>query len=288
MSVISYSQQFSNENINYHLELKDSIDNAKWNKIYLLTDSLKYSKDKLSKESLFELNSNLSRKYEYFKYDSAFHYGNRALKIAYELRDKSKIAESKANLSLVLLLRGLYKETIDTIQSVDALVLPPKKRIEFYAIAYRAYYDLSNSRWGYYSPKYRKLGDRYVNKIQKEGNPDSYQYLLALALKSLNNQDNKNAVKYYSKLVNDFNLDAHQTAICQSGLGVAYGRLGKTGKAKECIEKAVIGDILSATKETLAAKMLAEIVFHEGDLQRANKLIAEARKDAEFYGSDCA
>lgn len=286
----SYSQFNSSnnqvKNLSYYLQLKDSIDNAKKEKIKILTDSLSFYSTHSSNRSKLDLLTKLAKEYEYFVYDSAFYYGNRALKLSYQLNDHSKIAESKSNLALVLLLKGLYKETIDTLQTIKVSDLSKQKRIDFFAVTYRAYYDLSNSRWGYYAPKYRKLGDKYVSKIVREANPDSFQYNLARALKALNHQEDKLAVKYYEKLVNEFDLGPHQIAICQSGLGVAFGRLGKLEQAKKCMKKAVIGDILSATKETLAAKMLAEMLFHEGDLEKADLYISEARKDAEFYGSN--
>lgn len=282
----SLFQSDKERNVNYYLKLKDSIDDAKWMTINLLTDSINELDNNVNLEHQYQLLSGISKEYEYFVYDSAFHYGNRTLQLAYRLKDAEKIAESKSNLALVLLLKGLYKETIDTIQTINELDLSNEKRIDFYAIAYRAYYDLANSRWGYYSPKYRNLGDQFVGRIEKEGKANFFQYNLALALKNLNNQYDEKAVKYYTKIIKASNLDPHQMAICQSGMGVALGRLGKKDEAKKAIEKAVIGDVLSATKETLASKILAEILFYEGDLEKANRLIEEARKDAEFYGSD--
>jgi predicted negative regulator of RcsB-dependent stress response len=228
----------------------------------------------------------LSKEYEYFVYDSAFYYGNKALKLAYAIKDKGKVAEAKANLSLVMLLKGMYKETIDSISSVDIQSLSNDKRIEFYAIAYRAYYDLANSRWGYYAPKYRRIGDSYCEKIFQEGKPDSYNYVLAKALKSLNNAQDEKAISHYHQLIDQFELTYHQQAITHSGVAMAYLRTGEVQKAKYHLLKAVIGDIQSATMETLAAKSLAEILFHEGDLQKANKYITEAQKDANFYGSN--
>ncbi|WP_282014794.1 DUF6377 domain-containing protein [Marinifilum flexuosum] len=290
VSFTSYSnsifQTSKEKNVNYYLNLKDSIDDAKWRKINSITASVNRLNKKVNLEDQYHLFSSLSKEYEYFVYDSAFHYGNKSLQMAYQLKDAEKIAESKSNLALVLLLKGLYKETIDTIQTIRGQDLPNEKRIEFYAVAYRAYYDLANSRWGYYSPKYRKLGDQYVDKIEKEGKNNFFHYNLALALKNLNNQKDEQAVKYYTKVMKGLKLDPHQMAICQSGMGVALARLGKADEAKKAIEKAVIGDVLSATKETLASKILAEILFYEGDLEKANKLIEQARKDAEFYGSD--
>jgi len=279
----SLAQQL--ETTNRYLILKDSIITHKKQDIKAYRDSLKINTPK-NKNEEFRLLLQLSKQYEYFVYDSAFQYANRATKMAYQLKDEEKIAEAKTRLSLILLLKGLYKETIDSLQSINPYMLQAKKRIDFYAVAYRAYYDLSNSRWGYYAPKYREIGNSYVRKIEEEGDPKSFTYLLAQALRSLNNLDNNKAISQYNNLVYNHDLDPHQAAISNCGLGIAYIRLHEKDKAKYHLLKAVIGDIKSVTMETLAAKVLAEVLFHEGDLEKANKFIAEAQKDASFYGSN--
>ncbi|RUT79705.1 DUF6377 domain-containing protein [Ancylomarina longa] len=277
------AQQF--EKTNRYLHLKDSIIRQKKLDINVFRDSLKIANPKNKKEE-FRLLLQLSKQYEYFVYDSAFQYANRAINIAYQLKDEEKIAEAKTRLSLILLLKGLYKETIDSLQSINPYVLQAKKRVEFYSVAYRAYYDLSNSRWGYFAPKYLKIGNSYVRKIEEEGDPDSFDYLLARALKSLNNLENDKAINLYKELVYHHNLNPHQAAISNCGLGIAYIRLHEKEKAKYHLLKAAVGDIQSVTMETLAAKVLAEVLFHEGDLEKANKFIAEAQKDAGYYGSN--
>ncbi|MBL4561517.1 MAG: hypothetical protein JKX79_11105 [Labilibaculum sp.] len=280
----SLSFQFAEAN--RYIESKDSIVQVKKNRIALLTDSLQHSNFEDRKNDEYKLLVKLTKEYEYFVYDSAFHYGNLALKTAYGLKDASNIAEAKSNISLILLLRGLYKETIDSIHTIDPMVLDQKKRIDFYSVAYRAYYDLSNSRWGYYAPKYREIGNSYVKKIVEEGDSDSFEYILALALKSQNSSASYDVQKYCTYLLNKNDLTAHQIAITNCILGISYLKLQEKEKAEYHLLKAVVGDIQSTTKETLAARVLAELLFHDGDLEKANKFISEAKKDADFYGSN--
>ncbi|PKQ61312.1 hypothetical protein BZG02_16085 [Labilibaculum filiforme] len=290
VSLNSFSQKdslaFQFAAANRYLEAKDSIDQVKKNRIALLTDSLKHSNFENRESEEYNLLVKLTKEYEYFVYDSAFQYGNLALKVAYDLKDASSIAAAKTNLSLILLLRGLYKETIDSIQTIDPLLLEPKKRVEFYSVAYRAYYDLSNSRWGYYAPKYREKGDFYVQKIVEQGDANSFEYQLALALKSQNNNANYEVRKYCTGLLSRKDLSAHQAAITNCILGISYLKLQEKEKARYHLLKATVDDIKSTTKETLAAKVLAELLFYDGDLEKANRFISEAQKDAVFYGSN--
>ena len=269
-----------------YLAKKDSIIKEKNKHINILFDSLQFQKKSGNLEKEFKLLVDITKEYEAFVYDSAFLYGRKAIKAAYQLKDPAKIAEAKSNISLILLLKGLYKETIDTLKTINPQVLNQQKRIEFYSVAYRAYGALSNTRWGYYAPKYREIGNSYYDKIVKEGNPESFEYILALALRSQSNNENYDVCKYCTKLIDEFDLNSHQEAITNSILGFSYLKLNDKRKAKIHLLKAVVGDLKSATKETSAAKVLAEILFEEGDLERANKFISEAKIDADFYGSN--
>lgn len=270
----------------HYLGLKDSIAEAKEYRISQFKDSLLDIQKRGEKESEFQMLVNLEKEYEYFVYDSAFHYGMSSLALAYELKDKAKIAEAKTNIGLVLLLKGLYKESIDTLKTIDPSVLSLEKRIGFYSVAYRSYYDLANSRWGYYAPKYRKLGDSFVQKIVEEGKRKSFDYQLALTLQNQNKNESKIVENSCLHLLAKYELNNHQSAITNCVLGISFLKQQEKEKAKYYLLQAVIDDIKSGTKETLAAKVLAELLFQDGDLQKANKFISEARKDANFFGSN--
>ncbi len=269
-----------------YIELKDSIKQVKEERINQFKDSLSDIREFKGKEKEFRMLVKLAKEYEYFVYDSAFHYSMSSISLAYDLGDKAKIAEAKSNIALVLLLKGLYKESIDTLKTIDASVLNVQKRIDFYSIAYRSYFDLANSRWGYFAPKYRELGDRYVEKIVEEGDPESFDYKLALILQSQNRDEGKTVQKNCLKLLSDYQLNNHQSAITNCVLGISYLKEKENEKAKFYLLQAVVNDIESSTKETLAAKVLAELLFHDGDFQKANKFISEAQKDARFFGSN--
>jgi len=289
LCTISYGQ---NDSLDYQFKLadkyllkKDSIIQAKKNKLEILFDSLQFYKSSQNTEEEFKLQVKMTKEYESFVYDSAFHYGTQAIKTAYKLKQPKKIAEAKTNIALILLLKGLFKETIDTLETINPKVLDINKRIQYYSVAYRSYYDLSNSRWGYYQPKYREIGHKYCEKIYEEGDPNSFDYLLAKGLNNLIIGSNREAISYYEKLVNEYELTSHQSAICNCGLGIAYSRFFENDKAMYYLLKATIDDIKSATTETVAAKVLAELLHYDGRVEEAYKFIEHAQKDAGFFGS---
>ncbi|TAJ14424.1 tetratricopeptide repeat protein [Marinilabiliaceae bacterium JC017] len=269
------------------MALRHQIKQAKEMHIKGLVDSLKQLQVTREKSQMFDLLMDIQQEYEFFVYDSAFHYSQKAIELAYVLKDPSKIAFAKSKLALNLLLKGLYNDAVDTLKTIDPQVLSPSRRIGFYSYFYRAYYDLSNySRDKYYSPRYKEQGHVYTEKIFKEANENSYQYLLAKALNHLARGNHDRAMAFYSQLIDEHPLDHHQLAICYFGMGFIYSVTGENEKAKWYLLKSTIEDMLSATKETAASRVLAELLFNEGNIDDAYKFIHLAKEDADFYGTE--
>src|SRR5688572_14760090 len=71
------------------------------------------------KEQVFTLLQNLSEEYKTFVYDSAFTYIQKMLHEAYKQGDAVKIAYAKTNLGFILLSSGMFKETLDSLNTLN-------------------------------------------------------------------------------------------------------------------------------------------------------------------------
>ncbi len=273
--------------LDHYISKRDEIDAAKKEMIKNLLEDLRSTREEKNSDKEFSALMKSVKAYEYFVYDSAFKYAQAANGLAYQLNDKSKIAESKSKLSLIMLLKGLYTSSIDTLNTVEYQYLSKEKRKEFYSTAYRAYYDLSGySRDKHYSEAYKKLGHFYSQKLIDEFKEPSFEKLLGLALQSMVSGKLYQAEDYYIDLLNQFKLNDHETAIVTSGLGFIYSDRGEVEKAKEYLMKASIADINSSTKETTACRSLAELFYKGGKIDKAYQYILLAKADADFYGSE--
>jgi hypothetical protein len=287
LSQASLAQSVYEEQLDDYILERTEIDSLKKGRIKALSIDLMRIREKNDPDLEFKSLINNVKAYEYFVYDSAFKYAQAANRLAYELKDLEKIAESKSKLSLIMLLKGLYTSSIDTINSVQAQYLSKEKRREFYSTAYRAYYDLSGySRDKHYSEAYKKLGHFYNQKLIDEFPKPSFEKLLGLALQSMVNGKLYRAEDYYLNLLNRFKLNDHETAIVTSGLGFIYLDRGEIEKSKAYLMQASIADIKSATKETTACRSLAELFYKEGNIDKAYQYILIAKADADFYGSE--
>jgi hypothetical protein len=275
------------DELDVYVAKRGVIDAAKKETIRTLLNDLRSVREDKNTDKEFAALMQMVEAYEYFVYDSAFKYVQTANRLAYSLKDEAMIAESKSKLSLIMLLKGLYTSSIDTIKTVDYQFLSKEKKKEFYSTAYRAYYDLSGySRDKHYSEAYKELGHFYSQKLIEEYTEDSFEKVLGLALQSMVGGNFHQAEEHYLYLLNQHKLNDHERAIVTSGLGFIYSDRGETQKAKDYLMQASIADIKSATKETTACRSLAELFYQDGDIDKAYQYILLAKADADFYGSE--
>jgi hypothetical protein len=228
----------------------------------------------------------LSDEYKSFIYDSAFVNSQRLLKVAYALGDRVRITDAKNRLGFVLLSSGMFKETLDSLASLSMNGMPDSVKVNYYFIMSRTYYDLIDfDQDRFYTPRYLKLGNAYLDSAIKLSPARSYNHLYFSGLKNLKNENNHEAVDVLEPLLKSGNLTEHQVAIISSTFSYYYTSRGLSDEAIELLARAAIGDIKSAVRETTALSFLAELLYRKGDIVDAYVYIQEAMDDAVFYGA---
>ncbi|MFL5729673.1 MAG: DUF6377 domain-containing protein, partial [Cytophagaceae bacterium] len=234
----------------------------------------------------FSVADQLFEEYKSFIYDSAFTYGRVLLKTAYELKEDSLINYAKAKVSFTLLSAGMFKEALDTLNSVKIEALSKDSKIEYYSTLARTYYDLadySNDR--YFTERYDTKGNIYLNQALALCAPNSNRFLLLKGLEYMRGREIANAISTFEQVLQDPKLTKHENAIASSSLSYMYRLAGNTEKAKEYLAKAAIYDIISSIRETVAIRDLAQVLYDEGNVERSYKYVKVALADAYFYGA---
>jgi len=245
-------------------------------------------KYKLSKDNrnLYHSYMALFDEYKSFKYDSAYYYLEQAKSKAFLLKDAELLAKSRIKEGFVLLSSGLFKEAIDTLNSIDPDKLVVKNKFEYYSIKARAYYDLADyTRDPRYNINYVRTGNLYLEKALLLVDSNTNEYWSVESLKRLKQQDWKGAESAFSYWVKNYKLPAEYYGIATSSLGYIYSERGLTENAIHYLALAAIADVKNATKETVALRNLANELFKMGYLEKANKYINLAMDDATFYNA---
>ena len=234
----------------------------------------------------YETSLELFYEYQSFVYDSAFHYIEKAKSEAIQLDSPEKLANSKIKQGFVLLSSGLFTEAIDTLNTIPVNILPDSIKAEYYSVFARTYYDIADySQDPKFSKGHRQKGNQYLSKALKYTQEDTNDYWARESLMRMKKEDWSGARHAFTYWVNNYDIPRHYEGIATSSLGYIYLLSGATEKAMEYLIKAAIADVKSATKETVAVRNLAKILFDLGDKKRAYDYIIFAMEDAKYYNA---
>jgi len=234
----------------------------------------------------YEINSQLYNEYKPYICDSAIHYQNKNIEIAIHLKDQSREFESKLELSYLLGSVGLYKEAVDLLESIDRRKLADSMLIDYYNTHLRVYGELA-----YYtqdkrkSQTYWKIFDANLISIKNALTPDNHLYL------QLKEDSTRNAHKFEEALkLNDVWLlntrsGTPQYAFVTFRRSLIYQWNGDRENQKYYLALSAISDIQSAIKDQASLMMLAQMLYEEGDIDRAYKYIRFSWSSTLFFNA---
>jgi len=235
----------------------------------------------------FLLYEKLYDEYRIFHYDSAFQYAAKLQATAYGLGNAELITTARLQLCFILLSSGLFRETYDSLRSVNIDGEPDSLKAQYYTLMARYYYDLANydSDGSHHSTGYDDKGTLYMDSALKYYSPARFEFAYYSGLRSFKKSDPDSAAFFFERLLRSGYLTDHQLALTASTLCGVYLQKGKTEQAIDLMIKAAIADIRSSTKETYAIFTLADLLYKEGDVRHASICIETAIANAEFYGA---
>ncbi|RYD91862.1 MAG: tetratricopeptide repeat protein [Sphingobacteriales bacterium] len=270
--------------LDLELSKKEQYDQNKELRIKELKTSLNRSSRNLKRS--FDLCSAIYDEYKSYQYDSAYVYARRLSQISHELKDIGREYYSKVNIGFILLSSGMFKEAFDNLEGINSRMLDDSVKYEYYRLMMRAYFDLANyDNDNQYGPTYKAQANKYIDSAIAISKTGTYNNLYLQGYKNLKNNNLAAAETDFLNLLNTVKLTDHQHAIVASTLGNIYLERKQRDKGIEFLVDAVVSDIRSSTKETLAIYWLAEVFYKSGDIKNAYKYIQEAMADADFYGA---
>lgn len=288
-SILSFSNSTKDSLLH---ELEDVLKNRneyfilKTRQIHLLTIQYYGISNKLNYAAQYEICLKLFNEYDSFTYDSAYYYITKARVAASHLNDASKIAYAKIKTGFVLLSSGLFKESLDTLLSIQPESFPDSIKFQFYAVVARTYYDLADYVKGTnFASVYNETGNRFLDKAIRLASSKSNDYWYCFSLRKMKGADLPAARDAFKFWIDNYKLLDHEYAIAASSLGYIYSLMGQNENAIDMLIKASIADIKSSTKETVALRNLSDLIFKQGDVKTAYRYIKLALDDATFYNA---
>ncbi|MBO0359207.1 tetratricopeptide repeat protein [Hymenobacter sp. BT186] len=268
--------------LNQVLAQKKTYDEQRWNRIRLLT--AEFASRPVNDDAKFAVGLRIYEEYKAFKYDSAFVYCQKMLRLAEQLKQPEKIEVAKLKLAFVLLSSGLFKETFETLDGIDPRQLSKEDKQSFYFLQARAYSDLGDFNQDQtYRPAYYAKALAYADTTLLFCQPGSYDYLSVQGFRAQKTGNLAAGAALYQQVQRLPHLTLHQLAVSASTTAYLYELAGQPEKAFELLLVSAIADVKTATKETTAIFKLSDYCYRQGDLKNAYTFIKEAREEATFY-----
>lgn len=240
----------------------------------------------LSPEEEYRINSQLSDEYEAYICDSARHYLNRNITIATRLRNADRVNETKLRKARVLAASGLYGEGIGVLQTLDKKALSQTGLADYYQVFGNIYlYHAEYAQDREYMPEYLKKSRAYRDSVLLFTSPETYQYAITKGgwLADCGRaEEAENLLKHFMAKVSS---ETREYAVTSSILAFIYQCNHSPELRKEYLIKSAIADIKGVVKENNSLRTLAELLFEEGDLERANRYLKKSVADATFYNA---
>ncbi|WP_026714293.1 DUF6377 domain-containing protein [Flavobacterium daejeonense] len=235
--------------------------------------------------SLYNLNTEMFYRFKVFQRDSAFYYGIQSKTLAQQLHDKSFLATANMNLADICVSSGMYKEALDFLEPSKIDDKNTNYNTLYYGILGRCYGDMAEySNTPYFNKQYLNLAHLYREKALSLTEDDTFFHYFLEAFNKFKEDKLQESFSDFKTLLQKKN-QPHDQALVHYMLGELYQQLGNNDKAISHFSEAVISDIKTSTKESLAIIKLSELLFKKGDLNNASILIKKANEDASFYGA---
>lgn len=220
-------------------------------------------------------NMQLFKQYNYYVSDSAIHYLNKNIEIAEHLKDD--IRKNECMITLAFLMAGssgMYTEAKELLQSIPRHELTADQLTEYYRAFYHLYNQLSQfTQDKKRGEKYRKSAEFYKDSLVNSLPSDSELYI------RLKEERLREAGKYKEAFAeNDMRLSTYEPgtsgyALATFHRSLIYKAEGRINLQKYFLALSALSDIQSATRDHASLWLLAEILFAEGDIERAYNYI---------------
>lgn len=266
------------------VEQSSQYENAKKLRIGLIKEGL--ANRELSQEERYHVNSQLFSEYESYICDSARHYINRNIEIAKSSGRQDWLDESLLKKAHILATSGLYAEGVELLESVNKHNLSDKLLVDYYMTFENIYlYHAEYAQDDEYLPEYLKRMNAYRDSILLVVTEGTYQYMITWGPVLVDRNQKKEAEELLNNYLSQVAPDTREYAIVTSILAFICQYNDQPELRKVYLAKSAIADIRAVVKENNSIRELAEILYEEADIERANNYMKKSMADASFYNA---
>lgn len=270
--------------LEYHMSNRANYDIEKQAQIRKLKD-LKNNPE-LGLEQQLIINNRLIEEYEAFVFDSALFYLEENLELCKKIYKPDQELKTRILLADMLASSGRYKDAEDILNSIPVNQIPDDILKEYYKVYCHVYSIIT-----FYTPinenriKYSQLYKLYTDSLISVIDHNSEQYLAILEKDYRDSRQLDKCLDMNSQrlALTKFGERAYSMVTFERSL--VYELLGDVQNQKKYLILSAISDISFSVKDNASLAVLAAILYHEQNLEKAYRFITFSYEDASFYNS---
>jgi tetratricopeptide (TPR) repeat protein len=279
-----FAETTSLDSLDYYISQQSQYDRQKENRIKEIKEKIAANTN--DKFLLYASYLDLFEEYRSYIYDSAYVCVEKLMEISSTLNDRDKIISSQVNLGFCYLSSGLFKEAFDVLTAICVADCSPETKIDYFTCKSRLYYDLGDyNNSPEFKTQYNEIGNCIIDSAIALLPYNSPRYWGTVGLKNMKSDNDRGALDAFRIMIDSKNYTEHELAIATSSLAYVLNLQQKKSESEKYLIQAAVADIKSSTKETVALRNLAQLLYEKGDISHAVLYIRHALEDASFYNA---
>lgn len=219
--------------------------------------------------------------YTSFQKDSALVYVEELNRIANLTGNVDMIVESRLLHARILSSMGLFDESQSILKTIDPDIISGVMKPEYLLTQaticdnhkYFAYNELDEHR-------YDQLGKQFRDSLLECDNIPTYMRDFTIAPVLLFQKRYDDAIQVVDSLYMSYPEYSRNAGIMAYSLAMAHLGKGDRNEAKRYFAISAIADVMSATRGNRSLRMLAKLIFEDGDIVRSSTYMRNAMEDA--------
>lgn len=234
----------------------------------------------ISDENSYNINQQLFNEYGSYISDSAIFYVAQNVDIARRIGDKTRETDSKISLSFLYVIKGMYVEATNLLESIDGKDLSGYLQVKYFDTYKQLYknYSFDNLNAHLYIEKSNSYRDSLLSVLE----PSSSHYKIVYAEKLFDEKKYEQSKEILLRLIDAIKGNTHEKAMLTYSLASIYKAEGNVDEEVRYYAISAICDIENAVKENASMHALASAFFELGKVDEAYACIKSSMEDALF------
>ena len=195
-------------------------------------------------------------------------------------------AEARVRLLYLFSSIGLFVDGLDLVEEVNSA--PDSLRLIYYEAKNRLYTWASNNiKQPAKQQQFVKIGQQYLDSMYREAmyHPEEHIGMQAKVMRNREQGNYKAALEVSDSIFEMIDLDSHEYALYAYQRYLVLKDMERNEQAMEWLIRSAIADVRCAVTDNGASWVLANLLYQQGEIERANRYIEYSLSNVAFYNA---